>query len=164
MPIAKLLLLRYSELEKVIISGLNCLMTLYPLRRLWSTGYLNFLDSQRALDCKRSTTSNRMMTIKDRVDTKGNTVTYWGHHRSIFLEYWGTPRNVSTKRIGQQVCIRTWTLRYIKPASKKILFLIYVFRIFEEKYRTPVQFPLHQRRYAVVCFIYEIHKVHKINK
>jgi hypothetical protein len=49
---------------------------------------------------------------------------------------------------------------------KTILFLIYVFRVFDEKYRTaaPVQSPSHQRRYAVVHFILEIHKVRKINK
>ena len=48
----------------------------------------------------------------------------------------------------------------------KTIFLISVFRVFEEKYRTaaPVQSPSHQRRYEVVRFIFEIHKVHKVNR
>lgn len=69
-----------------------------------------------------------LRTIKDGENTKENTVTYWGHHRSIFLEYWETPRNVSVKRVGQQVCIRIWTLGHIKPASKNnTVFMFFVF-------------------------------------
>jgi len=116
--------------------GLNCVMTLYPLRRLWSTGYINYLYLQCAVDCKRWTMSNRMMPSTNDKGQGRYQRKYRDLLRAPSQYFLGILRN-TTKCISYQSrqAGLYWNLnpQHIKPASKNNIVFNLCFSCFRGK-------------------------------